>query len=99
MENCEGVYFLGRHKANQNEFMDGLVDEVRMYNRALTEAELQDAMLGIGMTPALASAPYPADAATDVPSDVVLRWTPGEYALPVSGHKVYLSENFSCLSS
>lgn len=48
---------------------------------------------------ALASAPYPSDAATDVPSDVVLRWTPGEYAIPVSGHKVYLSENFSCLSS
>jgi len=42
-----------------------------------------------------ASDPSPADRATDVPRDVVLSWTPGQYAPPTNGHKVYFSENFS----
>ena len=42
-----------------------------------------------------ASGPNPADEATDVPRDVVLGWTPGEFAPPVNGHIVYLSDNFS----
>ena len=99
MESCEGVYLIGRHKMNQAEFMDGLVDDVRMYNRALTESELHDAMLGIDMTPALASEPYPADGATDVPSDVVLSWKPGAYAPAVNGHKVYLSKSIDDVSN
>jgi hypothetical protein len=42
----------------------------------------------------LASAPSPADGATDVPRDVSVSWKPGIFAPPVNGHKVYLSENF-----
>jgi len=42
-----------------------------------------------------ASDPSPADEATDVPRDVVLSWTPGQYAPPTNGHKVYLSDNFN----
>jgi hypothetical protein len=45
--------------------------------------------------PGLASAPSPADGATDVPRDVVLSWTPGEFAPAINGHKVYLSESFN----
>ncbi len=37
----------------------------------------------------------PADNVTDIPRDVILSWTPGEYAPPTNGHKVYISENFS----
>ena len=40
------------------------------------------------------SGPSPADGATDVPRDMVLNWTPGEYAAPTNGHKVYLGDNF-----
>jgi len=46
-------------------------------------------------TRTIASDPNPADGAIDVPRDVVLSWTPGEYAPPVNGHKVYLSESFN----
>ncbi len=42
-----------------------------------------------------ATNPGPANEATDVPRDVVLSWTPGAYAPPTNGHKVYLSESFS----
>ncbi|MFB0525185.1 MAG: LamG domain-containing protein, partial [Phycisphaerae bacterium] len=39
--------------------------------------------------------PDPPDGAEDVLRDVVLSWTPGNFAAPVNGHKVYFSENFS----
>ncbi len=45
--------------------------------------------------PWLASAPSPADGATDVPRDVVLSWQPGIFAPAINGHKVYLGESFN----
>ncbi len=43
-----------------------------------------------------ASNPTPAHEATDVPrDDVVLSWTPGVYATPINGHKLYFSENLN----
>ncbi len=38
--------------------------------------------------------PSPANEATDVLRDVVLSWTPGEFAPAVNGHIVYFSESF-----
>ncbi|MHC4188180.1 MAG: LamG domain-containing protein, partial [Planctomycetota bacterium] len=71
---------------------DGLVDDVRIYSRVLTEEEIQVVMIGI--PPGSASNPSPANEATDVPREVVLSWTPGDFAPAVNGHIVYLSENF-----
>jgi len=59
------------------------VDEVRITNA-----------ISLGGNPEQAANPNPPDEATDVPVDVVLSWTPGEYAPAVSGHRVYLSANF-----
>ncbi|MCH8121245.1 MAG: discoidin domain-containing protein [Planctomycetes bacterium] len=70
----------------------GSIAEVRIYNRALTPEEIQQAMIGV--PPGAASNPSPADAATDVPREVVLNWTPGEFAAPTNGHKVYFGESF-----
>ncbi|UCC97614.1 MAG: hypothetical protein JSW66_17440, partial [Phycisphaerales bacterium] len=39
--------------------------------------------------------PDPVDEATDVPRDVILSWTPGQFAPPVNGHRLYLSDSFS----
>jgi len=75
-----------------SDLFDGTLDDVRVYSRALTAEEIQMIMRG-PLGPA--SHPNPADMATDVPRDVILSWTPGEFASPVNGHKVYLSENFS----
>jgi hypothetical protein len=52
-------------------------------------------MLGETGGPGQSSDPNPADQATDVPRDIVLSWTPGDFAPAVNGHKVYFSENFS----
>ena len=44
--------------------------------------------------PVKASNPRSANEETDVPRDVVLSWTPGIYAAPTNGHKVYFGTNF-----
>ncbi len=67
----------------------GGIDDVRIYNHGLTPDELIEAMLAGG--PELASDPVPEKEATDVPRDVVLGWTAGEYA---ATHDVYLGTVF-----
>ena len=84
--------FIGNSPAGPRHFQ-GMIDDVRVYSRALTAEEVADAMRG-PLPPALASEPTPDDRATDVARDVTLGWTPGMYAAPVNGHTVYLSENF-----
>ena len=44
--------------------------------------------------PGPASNPSPPHEATDVLREVVLSWTPGAYAAPTNGQKVYFSESF-----
>jgi len=60
---------------------DGMIDDVRIYNIALSDAEIY--ALGV---PSVASAPSPADGATDVTQTPTLRWTAGDRALQ---HDVY----------
>jgi len=76
---------------NRAEGFAGLIDDFRLYNTVLVADEIKTIMRG---QPGPASGPSPADTATDVPRDVVLSWTPGEYAALINGHKVYFSENF-----
>jgi hypothetical protein len=79
----------GRHAA-ADQFFAGTVDDVRVYNRALTDEEILFVMQG-GLDPGAASAPVPDNEATDVPRDTVLSWTPGEFA---ATHDVYLGTSF-----
>ena len=75
-----------------SDLFDGTLDDIRVYSRALTAEEIQLIMKG-PLGPA--SHPNPADGQIDVSREVVLGWTPGEFAPPASGHKVYLSENLN----
>ncbi|MHC4568543.1 MAG: LamG-like jellyroll fold domain-containing protein [Planctomycetota bacterium] len=74
------------------DFLDGTVDDVRIYDRGLTAEELP--LIMTTLPPGAASEPSPEDEATDVPRDVVLNWTPGKFAPALNGHKLYLSESF-----
>jgi hypothetical protein len=67
----------------------GEIDDVWLFSRALTEAEIRTLMKGPG-GPGRATAPIPADEATDVPRDVTLGWTAGEYA---ASHDVYFGDS------
>jgi hypothetical protein len=82
------------HRTNGNGFI-GLIDEVVMYNVALSEADINNIMRG---TPAgLASDPSPADEATDIlRDDAVLTWAPGQFA---ATHDVYFGENLDDVSN
>jgi regulation of enolase protein 1 (concanavalin A-like superfamily) len=77
--------WLGRsHQAADSYFL-GSMDDFRIYNYALSETQIERAMLG---DPRLAWHPYPADGAvTDVEKALPLSWTPGEQA---AQHDVYL---------
>jgi len=56
---------------------DGLIDEVRIYDRAVTLVEIWQIMrANVGCS----SAPEPANGATGVPPDVTLRWAAGPFA-------------------
>jgi hypothetical protein len=93
---CEGVndpdqplYIVG-----QREGFGGIVDEVAIWDNALTPDEvLAVYTLGpLALDPRNAGKPNPDDEATDVPrDDVVLSWTPGESA---NTHDIYLGTVF-----
>ena len=72
----------------------GLIDEVYVFSKALTEDEIVSVMKGeVVAAPFQAFNPNPPDGATDVPwDDVVLRWIPGDYA---DKHDVYFGTNFN----
>ena len=72
------------------EAWEGYLSDVRLYERALSVKEIQNAMAGKGPNTELAGDPVPEDGATDVPRDVVLGWSPGEYA---ATHDVYFDED------
>ncbi|MGE5293398.1 MAG: LamG-like jellyroll fold domain-containing protein [Solirubrobacterales bacterium] len=79
------------HRNGSPHFFSGMMDEVAVFNNALSQAEIQEAMLGL--SPAeLADSPRPEDAATDVHRDTTLGWAPGQFA---ATHDVYLGTTFA----
>jgi len=69
---------------------EGQIDDVWLFGRALTQEEIQTLMRGPG-DETQASAPNPADEATDVPWDVTLTWAAAELAV---AHDVYFGTVF-----
>jgi len=81
--------YIGENSQATGRYWNGLIDDVRLYNRALSQTEIQQIILNI--PPGLSSNPYPEDKATDVPRDVILGWKPGEYS---DKHDVYFGTVF-----
>ncbi|MCK4293980.1 MAG: LamG domain-containing protein, partial [Planctomycetes bacterium] len=78
-------------------FYGGLIDEVQLYDRALSVGEVQSLM-----DPSRAYGPSPHDGARDVPVSAKLTWNPGtdeSTGNPYTRHDVYLSENFEDVNS
>ena len=68
----------------------GMIDDVRIYNEALTQEEIQVIMLGAGMP--YAFGPSPADGVLHEDTWASLSWRPGDDA---ASHDVYFGENFN----
>ncbi|MDI6447745.1 LamG-like jellyroll fold domain-containing protein [Anaerobaca lacustris] len=91
IESSNGRLLLGagRDLTPPTHLLVGRLDDARIYNRALSAAELAGVMEGT--YDPIAENPSPADGATDIVRDVVLSWTPGEFART---HDVYLGTVF-----
>ncbi len=72
-------------------YVRGTIDEVAVYSRALTEAEILSLTKG-PRVPGAADQPSPGDKATDVPRDSALAWVAGPYP---GTHDVYLGTAFA----
>jgi len=71
-------------------YVDGAMDDIRIYNHALTEVEILAAMEGGDAYP-YALGPNPSDGALYEDTWVTLGWSPGDFAV---SHDVYLGDNF-----
>jgi len=72
-------------------FFNGVIDEVVIFNVALTQEQIRDVMKGNGLTSSKASAPLPEDESTDIPRDTLLAWTGTDTAVT---HDVYFGTNW-----
>jgi len=70
-------------------WFNGLIDDVRIYNRALAPGELHTVMMGEAYPQALALTP--ADGSMVETTALVLQWRPGDFAV---SHDVYFGESF-----
>jgi hypothetical protein len=74
----------------ETEFFQGIIDEVRLYNRGLTQEEIRQPLAPEPHNRAYY--PEPHDGAIDVPrDDVVLSWRAGDFA---DKHDVYVGTSF-----
>jgi hypothetical protein len=74
-----------------DQWFQGIIDDVRIYSRALTDAEILGVMSGGGAEYPFASAPDPVDGVYHLDTWVNLSWRAGDFAV---SHDVYLGENF-----
>jgi concanavalin A-like lectin/glucanase superfamily protein/F5/8 type C domain-containing protein len=77
-------------RLSNSKYFPGLIDDVRIYNRALTEAEIRSVIRGTDQ--GLATNPSPAEDAEETLRDVVLSWTPNASA---DRHNVYFGADWN----
>ena len=70
---------------------NGLLDEIQIYGRAITQEEIQAIIAGTPALSFLASLPEPSHQAVDVPRDTDLKWFGGDTA---AKHNVYFGKVF-----
>ncbi|MCP4455854.1 MAG: hypothetical protein GY809_30720, partial [Planctomycetes bacterium] len=78
-------FYIGENAQATGRMLGGTVDDVQLYNRALTLDEVISIMSGLG-DPSAAKNPTPEVEAVDVLRDTVVSWDPGEFP---STHNVY----------
>jgi len=89
----DGALMIGRDAQGSRD-LTGTVDDVRFYNKALSEPELQAVMRG---NPLLAWNPTPApDAIVDIRDVASLQWSPGDTA---ASHDVYLGHDGAAVAA
>ena len=83
--------YIGDNSGATGRFWNGLIDDVQIYNRPLTQAEIQIVMISSAGDYPQAAGPTPADGALHADTWVNLSWRAGDFAV---SHDVYFSDNF-----
>ncbi|KPK34154.1 MAG: hypothetical protein AMJ65_18750 [Phycisphaerae bacterium SG8_4] len=88
--------YIGDNSQATGRFWNGLIDDVMIYNRALTQDEVQRVMQSSGGAYPQASGPTPADGEIHADTWVTMSWRAGDFAV---SHDVYLSDNLDDVSN
>jgi len=88
--------YIGDNSQATGRFWTGLIDDVMIYNRALTQDEVQRVMQSSAGAYPQASGPTPADGEIHADTWVTMSWRAGDFAV---SHDVYLSDNFQDVSN
>jgi len=83
--------YIGDNSQATGRFWNGLIDDVMIYNRALSQEEVQAVMLSSEGAFPTASSPGPEDGVLYPDTWVTLSWKAGDFA---ASHDVYMGENF-----
>jgi hypothetical protein len=86
IEEFDGIAYIGYDPYEESRYWPGRIDDVRVYNRALSEAQIQGLLAGTEPTWFKAMRPDPADGAAAVMVPL-FRWSPGDDA---GAHNIYL---------
>ena len=81
---------IGTDTPNLGHYFNGLIDDLRIYDSALSEQGILGVMQGSGVSYPFASRPRPADGALYADTWVNLSWSSGDSAV---SHDVYLGDN------
>ncbi|MHC4426417.1 MAG: LamG domain-containing protein, partial [Planctomycetota bacterium] len=76
---------------NNNQWFQGIIDDVQIYNHPLTQVEIQAVMRGLEGYP-YAGGPAPADGSLYAATWASLTWKAGDF---VVSHNVYMGTNFA----
>ncbi|MEA3225427.1 MAG: LamG domain-containing protein [Planctomycetota bacterium] len=88
--------YIGDNSQATGRFWNGLIDDVMIYNRALTQEEVQRIMQSSAGAYPQASGPNPADGTLHEDTWVTMSWRAGDFAV---SHDVYMSDNFDDVSN
>ncbi len=83
--------YIGENSQATGRFLHGLLDDMRIYSRALMDVEILGVMAGGGAEYPQASTPVPEDGAYHPETWVNMSWRAGDFA---ASHDVYFGDNF-----
>ncbi|MHC4241585.1 MAG: LamG domain-containing protein [Planctomycetota bacterium] len=90
-ESAVGPLFFGTEDENGGNAISGYMDDIQVFNYAVSEDEIPAIMEGGSLEYPFALSPEPADGALHKDTWVNLSWSPGRLA---ASHDVYLGDNF-----
>jgi hypothetical protein len=80
---------IGENSQATGRYFDGMLDDPRIYNEALSQDDIKSIMMGAAF--AYAFSPSPQDGSINSANWVTLGWKPGDFA---ASHDIYMGDNF-----